>query len=113
MKFHELQVSYFVQNGFFGLVRYLVKNKAFDINYNESEALYLAVRYNRKKTVRFLIENGADIHANVEEPLTVAAELGHWDIAPTLVENGANIGLACRNLVLEGQVDKMRDLLSL
>ena len=109
----EWIMSYSIENGFFGLVRYLVKNGKVDICYNNNEALYLAVRYNRKKTTHLLIENGADVHSNVEEPLTLAAEMGHWEIAHMLLESGANMHIASRNLVLEGHVDKMWKLVSL
>lgn len=106
-------LCYYVKNGFFGLVRHFVKNRLVDIHYNNNEALCLAVRYNRKKTVILLIEHGADVHSNVEEPLTLAAELGHWDIARVLLDNGANIGIASRNLVIEGYMEEMRCLMNL
>jgi ankyrin repeat protein len=41
--------------------------------------------------VKFLLENGADIHAMDDETLRWSAKNGHIDVVKFLVENGADI----------------------
>ncbi len=45
----------------------------------------------RVKTVKFLIENGADIHANNDKPLYYACKYGYINIVELLIGHGANV----------------------
>jgi ankyrin repeat protein len=51
------------------------------------------------KTIKFLIENGANIHAKDDDSLYWAAYYGYFDVVKYLVENGANIH-ACNDAAL-------------
>jgi hypothetical protein len=43
------------------------------------------------KTIKFLIENGANIHAKDDDSLYWAAYYGYFDVVKYLVEHGANV----------------------
>lgn len=43
------------------------------------------------ETVKFLVENGANIHADDESALRTRAQNGHLEVVRFLVDNGANI----------------------
>jgi len=60
------------------------------INYNWY-CFCWATEYEHLEVVKFLVENGANIHANNDLALCWAAENGYLEIVKYLVENGANI----------------------
>jgi ankyrin repeat protein len=66
------------------------------------------------ETVQYLIENGADIHADNDYALQWAAGNGHLDVVRYLVENGADIhadnDLALRYTAGNGHLDVVRFL---
>ena len=49
------------------------------------------VKYGRLDIINFLIENGANVHANNDLALRYSARKGYLDIVKILVENGANV----------------------
>lgn len=59
-----------------------------DINAPMDEALENASGRGRLEVVKYLLENGADIHAG--DPLDEASLNGHLDVVKYLVENGAD-----------------------
>ena len=62
-----------------------------DIHARNDNALREASRYGHLDIVKYLVENGADIHALNDEALRMASYNGHLDIVKFLVNNGANI----------------------
>ncbi len=54
-------------------------------------ALYLASREGYLEAVKYLVENGVDIHYNEDVTLKVAAMGGYLNIVKYLVEKGANV----------------------
>ncbi len=64
-----------------------LKNGADDTDW----ALGLASRYDHLEVVKFLISQGANIHASYNNALKWASNKGHLDVVKYLIENGANI----------------------
>ena len=62
-----------------------------DIHAEKDVALRSASFKGHLDIVKFLVENGADIHARNYDALRKASQLGHLDIVKYLVENGADI----------------------
>ena len=54
------------------------------------EQLVYALQYGDLERVKYLIENGADIHAEDDDALQLSACFGHLDVVKYLIENGAN-----------------------
>ena len=54
-------------------------------------ALYLASREGYLEAVKYLVENGVDIHYNDDVTLKVSAMGGYLNIVKYLVEKGANV----------------------
>lgn len=59
--------------------------------------LRYAIEYGHFQIVRYLHENGADIHAIKENALRYAARHGHLQIVRYLYENGADFDVAISN----------------
>ena len=53
--------------------------------------LWEYAKYGHLEVVKYLVSQGADIHANNERALRRACEEGHLDVVKYLVEQGANI----------------------
>ena len=62
-----------------------------DIHYNVDGALSYASRYGHLDIVKWLVENGADVCAEANLPVGWASQEGHIDIVKYLVEKGADI----------------------
>jgi len=62
-----------------------------DINKGGSWALRTAAEHGHLDVVRFLAEHGVDIHDDEDRALYVAYYCGHLGVAKYLVENGANL----------------------
>lgn len=62
-----------------------------DINKGGSWALQTAAEHGHLDVVRFLAEHGVDIHDDEDRALCVAYYCGHLGVAKYLVENGANL----------------------
>ena len=74
------------------VLKYLVENKKINIRTNDYSLILLrSITYNKFNKVKFLVENGTDIHINNDEPLMTAITYGHLDIVKVLVKNGADI----------------------
>ena len=58
----------------------VVEDNEFIVNYKGDEDLKLAASYGHLKLVKFLVEQGADIHVDNDEPLRWAAENGHFEV---------------------------------
>ena len=77
-----------VSNNHFDVVKYLVGEK----NMRPSDAaLTRAVLFERRDIVKYLIENGANVHAENDYALRWTARAGHFDLVRLLVAKGANI----------------------
>ena len=59
---------------------------------NKEEALVRASQYGHLDIVKYLVEEGAYIHAWEDYSLIMAGENGHLEVVKYLVEKGANIG---------------------
>ena len=80
-----------------GLINLLLEKGA-DINIQEDKQgdtpLHVAIKHNRLKAIKILIENGSDINAknkNIKTPLHLASELNHIEVIKLLIQNGADI----------------------
>jgi ankyrin repeat protein len=62
-----------------------------NIHCNNEAPLHYAVKNGHLKTVKYLVEQGADIHARNDYAVRWAARKGHFEIVKYLVENGADI----------------------
>jgi ankyrin repeat protein len=62
-----------------------------DIHARDDLALRISAENGHKKIVEYLTENGADIHARDDQALRLAAQNGHKEVAEYLTENGADI----------------------
>jgi ankyrin repeat protein len=62
-----------------------------DIHAKNDEALIWASMNGHLEVVKFLVKNGADIHSNEDEALIYASTKGHLNIVKYLIGNGANI----------------------
>ena len=54
-------------------------------------ALRFSAEHGHLSIVKYLIENGADIHANDDYALKLSAQCGYLNVVEYLIENGANI----------------------
>ncbi len=61
-----------------------------DINHDDGNLIYMAVKTGKLEAVKFLVENGVDFHIGNECPLQVAGGWGHEDIVDYLLSKGAN-----------------------
>lgn len=98
------------ENGFNGIVKYLLKEDSSNINDKCDDsskqpsmtALHLASRFGHTQTVTLLLEceaNKADINATNsmnKTPLYLAAEYGHEAVAKLLLANGADPSIASK-----------------
>ena len=77
-----------VSNNHFDVVKYLVGEKKMRPS---DAALTRALLFERREIVKYLIEHGANVHAENDYALRWAARAGHFDLVRLLVEKGANI----------------------
>lgn len=68
-----------------------------DIHVDKGYALRLAAWFGNFQIVQYSHENGADIHAFDEYALQNAAQKNHYDIVRYLYENGADFDVAISN----------------
>ena len=62
-----------------------------DIHANDEYDLRRAAANGRLEVVKYLVDNGADIHANDDGALRWAAENGRLEVVKYLIDNGADI----------------------
>lgn len=67
-----------------------LKEIGFDFSCLNNVMLVASVLEGKYNTVKFLLDNGANIHANDEVELVIAVDKMHKDIAMLLLENGAD-----------------------
>ena len=79
-----------VKDGHWGIVKFLVENKA-DIHAEDDAALRFSAIIGHFEIVKYLVEHGADIHAEDDYALIFSANNGYLKIVKYLVEHGANI----------------------
>jgi len=65
--------------------------KGADIHANDDKALRYAALNGYLEAVKYLVDHGADIHATDDLALTNAARNGHLEVVKYLIEHGANI----------------------
>jgi len=63
------------------------KRKTMGSNWKLSKA----IKNNDLEKVKYLLEQGADLHAFSEEALRFAAEYGHLELVKYLLQQGANL----------------------
>jgi len=80
-----------------------------DIHANREEALIKASTKGYISIVRYLIEKGADIHAGDDRAIVMAIDGKHLDIVKYLLENGANIH-GHQNYVIRSALIQLNDL---
>lgn len=83
-------VSWAAKQGMVQLVRLQLAQQdkdAHDINF----AFQLAAEKGHAEVVRFLLQHGADVHAQDYEALRLGASNGHLEVVRLLVEHGANV----------------------
>ncbi|MNY42078.1 Ankyrin repeat protein [compost metagenome] len=68
-----------------------------DIHAESNKALRFAAIEGCLDVVKYLVEQGADIHAQNEGALQTAAQRGHIEVVKCLVEQGAPIDVAERD----------------
>lgn len=68
-----------------------------NIHVREERPLHEAVWYNHMNIVKYLCEYGANVNAYDEYAIRVAANKGNMDMVQYLYKNGANIDKAIRN----------------
>lgn len=68
----------------------VLKETDFEIK-DKNEALFWFSRRGNLEVLKYLVENGADIHAAKDSALSSAAFNGHLEIVKYLVEHGADI----------------------
>jgi hypothetical protein len=70
-------------------------NQGANIHAWNDTPLRWAARYGHIDVVRYLVGQGADIHAEDDDALFDAARYGHIDVVKYLVEQGANVHARC------------------
>ena len=81
-----LKLAY--ENGCLEIATILVKNSFFTSNH---EALIQASQYGNIEAVKYLVENGADVHADDDKALIFASKNGNIEVVKYLVEYGSDI----------------------
>jgi len=103
-------------NSKYNIVEYLIKYQGFKADENDSENIVMASNNGNAKLVKFLHENGADIHTDEEASLRLASSNGNIEVVKYLVENGANIhaknDLAFKNACSHGHAAIVKYLIS-
>lgn len=66
-------------------------NKDLDLHYDNGIFLVKSAKVNAFDCVKFLVENGVDVHSHEDNALRWAANNGHNEIAIYLIEKGADI----------------------
>ena len=66
--------------------KYLIEKGA-----NKNDALNLSARYGYLEIVKYLVDNGADIHSVNDFALRSSADNGHPEVVKYLIEKGADI----------------------
>jgi ankyrin repeat protein len=68
-------------------------NQGADIHANDDKALRCSARYGHLEVVRYLVGQGANIHANDDEALLCSARNGRLEVVRYLVGQGADINI--------------------
>ncbi|VUC25834.1 unnamed protein product [Clonostachys rosea] len=119
IEIHAGPISEIVGHGNVEMLQYLVRHGV-DVNQSETlvrrvqpddnqlrqivpmAPLALACMFGHLNVVRFLLENGADVHeSSLGYPLTFAADIGHVDIVDLLIKNGARVDVLSRYVLHE------------
>lgn len=74
-------------HNYYNIAKYVFKN----VMHSGHDILFWAIDYNDLCVVKYLNENGYDIHANKYEALRLASRSGKFSIVKYLCENGSNI----------------------
>lgn len=91
-----------VSNGCIDMVKYL-----YELGMNKdilTISLSTAILYKKIEVAKFLIEHGADIHADDDRAFIMACRNGLTDIVVLLYERGANINAQNGNALIESTV---------
>ncbi len=86
---HGITVTDAVASGNLAIVKYLESLGIYDADYTNQ--LDNAIFHGHLDLIEYLLENGADVHAENDDTLLTAIGLGKLDIVKYLVEHGANI----------------------
>ena len=87
MQNHKGLLLFFCASGQLSAIEFLLSQRASVVNI----AFALACRNGHLSVVKFLVDNGADIHAKDNLPIQWACERGHYGIVKYLYEKGADI----------------------
>lgn len=96
-----------IRNNYLQIAKYL-KKKGFC--YFDDMQLGRAAENGHLDIVRFLVENGADIHIYDETPLKLATEAGHLNIVKYLAEHGANIHVGNNDILTIASKEEHLDI---
>ncbi len=72
------------------LIKGLIEESTFDIHENHEFLLRWAARYGQNRTVEYLLDHGADVHAVNDDALFVAIGNRYLETANLLLDRGAN-----------------------
>ena len=115
-KLNTAQLSYFAaENGYEKLIQEIHPS---DLSLSELDtALLGAANKGHIKIVKYLIENGADIHSSGEGALLLATEKGYLEVVKYLIEHGsdihANDNEALRLAAESGHLDIVKYLINI
>ena len=98
-KNYEDDLIWAIDKGYLEIVVYLIERNK---NANSSIVLRRAIQSSNLDIVKYLIENGADIHAYSDLPLRLAAKYGNLDIIKFIIKYGEYTGMYAMNIVLQG-----------
>lgn len=84
-------ISYICEKGNLYLLIFFHKKYGLDLSDDDEWSLRMACLHGQLHIVKYLHENGCDIHIKQERPLLNAIHKGHLDIVKYLISHGANI----------------------
>lgn len=70
-------------------IKYVNENKKIDINHNDDTLLRNAAFHGNYDVVKYLIDNGANVHVNNEYALRTSTIHGYYKIVKLLIDNNA------------------------
>mgnify|MGYP001202680553 CR=1 FL=1 len=76
-----------------------------DIHANDDYALSCSANNGHLEVVKYLIEQGADVHAYNDAALRSSAYNGHFEVVKYLIENGADVQVAIKHLKIVEDYD--------